>query len=120
MENYLERYLDKDEHVHHIDENKHNNNIENLELVYEEAHRKFHLNNRGFAYVDLKCPWCEKTFTRPRNHTILVYKNMLTTSCSRSCATKFNHYLRKNGFDEWAINRINSNIIRVYYESRIK
>lgn len=116
MENYLERYLDEDEHVHHIDENKYNNDINNLELVYKDAHRKFHLRNRGSVYVDLKCPWCEKLFTRPRNHTLLCNQDALTTSCCRSCSVKFNHYLDENGLNRWALSRIYSNIVRVYYK----
>lgn len=42
MENYLNRYLDKNEIVHHKDENRSNNNIENLELTTNSEHCKHH------------------------------------------------------------------------------
>ena len=42
MEQYLERYLDYNEIVHHIDEDKLNNSIENLELCWKQAHVSYH------------------------------------------------------------------------------
>lgn len=42
MEDYLGRYLESTEVVHHIDENKLNNSIDNLELCLKEAHTSYH------------------------------------------------------------------------------
>lgn len=42
MENYLNRYLKEDEIIHHIDENRSNNNIENLELTTQSEHTHYH------------------------------------------------------------------------------
>lgn len=42
MEDYLGRYLEPFEIVHHIDEDKLNNNIENLELCCRSSHKKLH------------------------------------------------------------------------------
>ena len=42
MEEYLGRYLTKDEVVHHINENKQDNRIENLELMTKSEHRRLH------------------------------------------------------------------------------
>lgn len=44
MENKVGRKLTKDEIVHHIDHNKHNNNIENLQLVTRAEHAKIHFS----------------------------------------------------------------------------
>ena len=43
MEKYIKRFLKKEESVHHIDEIKINNTIENLiAFTSESAHQKFH------------------------------------------------------------------------------
>ena len=42
MEKYLGRYLTKDEVVHHIDRNKKNNDISNLQLMGKGEHTHYH------------------------------------------------------------------------------
>ena len=42
MEKHLGRYLTSDEIIHHIDENKHNNSIENLQIVTRQEHARIH------------------------------------------------------------------------------
>lgn len=46
MEQFLERVLETDEHVHHLDEDRQNNSIENLELVPQWLHMKNHVTIR--------------------------------------------------------------------------
>jgi DNA-directed RNA polymerase subunit RPC12/RpoP len=45
MENYLGRYLSKDEVVHHINEIKNDNRIENLQLMSNSEHTTLHLTH---------------------------------------------------------------------------
>lgn len=47
MEKYLGRKLEEKEVVHHIDGNRENNNIENLELMLYSEHQRMHLIPRA-------------------------------------------------------------------------
>ena len=46
METYLGRYLTRQEKVHHLDGDRTNNVIENLELIHDEEHTTYHNNLR--------------------------------------------------------------------------
>lgn len=46
MEQYLGRKLSRNEHVHHIDGNRSNNKLENLELLTATEHALEHLEHR--------------------------------------------------------------------------
>jgi hypothetical protein len=70
----LGRWISKDEHVHHIDENKLNNEINNLRLVSLSEHNKIH-NPKTI----LTCLECSSEYTTPNNDT---------TFCSRDCFIK--------------------------------
>jgi hypothetical protein len=65
MEEYLGRYLGKDEIVHHRDDNKANNAIDNLELMTDSAHRSHHAR-RG------DCGWAK--YHQNQGHNIRVNK----------------------------------------------
>lgn len=49
MEEYLGRKLSKDEVVHHIDGNKRNNSIENLEVLTRAEHSRIHTKGRAVS-----------------------------------------------------------------------
>lgn len=79
------RWLEEHEHVDHVDDNKHNDVIENLQiLTLAENNKK---SAKGRAMVTLICPGCSEPFVRERRQTHLV-KGGNPTSCSRSCAAK--------------------------------
>jgi hypothetical protein len=70
--------------VHHINEEKRDNRIENLELMSKAAHGYEHgLRSRRLPVTD-DCPECGAGFTRyGRGHTRRKF-------CSRRCAGKMN------------------------------
>lgn len=56
MENFLGRLLEKNEVVHHLDGNKHNNSIENLQVMDSKDHNRMH-SSIGRRTIDLVCPY---------------------------------------------------------------
>ena len=62
MEQYLGHKLNDDEEVHHIDHDKTNDVIENLEVVNSTEHRKHH-NPLKYKDTIEQCYICGKSFT---------------------------------------------------------
>ena len=114
MENYLGRMLDKDEVVHHVDGNKFNNKISNLELMTAKAHVKWHTTT-GRMYVDCICPWCGTKFSKERRNTFLVIPRKYNfCCCSSRCGSKLAHFIKHNGISAELQKKINNCIIREY------
>ena len=84
VENSIGRLLTDNEEVHHIDRNRHNNNISNLLLLTKEAHRELH-KTRKKTYVELKCPICNNIRNVLKRNS--VDKNQYC--CSRHCGRLF-------------------------------
>ncbi len=74
----LGRWLKPSEHVHHIDGNKLNNLVHNLEVISASEHAKMHFPT---IMHTLTCPVCLKKFTVTNS-----YKDRVT--CSYPCAHK--------------------------------
>ena len=52
VEDYIKRALDRKEVVHHLDENKTNNKIENLMIFKnQKEHMKWHIKLKKFSYL---------------------------------------------------------------------
>lgn len=58
MEKYLGRKLKFDEHIHHKDRNRLNNNIDNLVLLTNSEHLKLHRREKHLKHYNLD--WLEK------------------------------------------------------------
>lgn len=96
MSVHLGRYLLPDEHVDHIDNNKLNDTVDNLQIMSQADNtRKSALT--GESLVKLICPHCGSNFKRRRGNTNLVYsRRYKLTFCSRSCAGKYYAIQRSN------------------------
>lgn len=93
----LKRFLGSDEHVDHIDNDKLNDVIDNLQiLTLLENNRK---SNKGRLFISYICPGCHRQFDRPKNKSHLSSKGMYT-SCSRNCSRKVQTWAYNNGGKE--------------------
>lgn len=78
----------KDELIHHINGNKHDNCFKNLQLVSIKKHSADIHDKKTLPYR-LICPNCGKTFFRKGNHVREgLKKNKNGICCSRSCSSR--------------------------------
>lgn len=78
-------------HVDHIDGDKLNDSIENLQLLTRKQNNMKKVVQSGHQRKVLKmtCPVCNEVFTRFKNQSHLVRgKNALVSYCSKSCLYK--------------------------------
>ena len=83
----LGRYLEPHEQVDHIDEDKTNDTISNLQILTVKENNIKHSNFVGGAkWVDIQCPICGKIFSTEKRNTFLLkcYYGQIQT-CSRRC-----------------------------------
>lgn len=77
---------EKNQIIHHLDGNKHNNNINNLILLTVQDHNKLHSSGRKM--VRLICPNCGNIFDIERRKSYIILP--LTNSfCCKKCADQF-------------------------------
>lgn len=82
MSCHLNRYLNRDEHVDHIDNNKLNDVIENLQILTQKENNQ---KNKSRTYKTLICPICKKEFTKEARQLNSKIKNGKIPTCSRIC-----------------------------------
>jgi len=98
MELHLGRFLERGEVVHHRNEDRADNSLENLEIKTNSTHAVEHGRSRETQMLELKCPWCEKNFVRERRQTFLVKKTPLgCTCCSATCRGKLARWVQLGG-----------------------
>lgn len=113
MENHLGRLLDPNEVVHHINESKKDNRIENLQLMKVGEHERLHACI-GRRMIELKCPQCKTLFVKEYNQTFLGKKTGKYTCCSASCRGKFSRFVQLNGLTHEVELAISENIVREF------
>jgi len=92
-ENHLSRLLNQDEKVHHINGNRKDNRIVNLEVYSDANHKREHQRLHGRMMVILKCPECDNLFERRKGQTYLQ-KSGRFTACSKKCRGKFSRKMQ--------------------------
>lgn len=113
MENHLGRILGDDEVVHHKDENKHNNEISNLEVQTKFDHASHHGIAKGRMKTVLKCPSCFTVFERWQNKTFTT-KAKIFVACSRRCRGLFSRKMQLFGRTNEVEVAISENLVREY------
>ena len=87
MENKIGRLLAHNEEIHHIDQNKENDSIENLQLTTKSEHTQIH--NKRVSSIEVVCA-CGKEFReKPSIFRRREKRNKTGVYCSLSCAGKF-------------------------------
>jgi hypothetical protein len=89
VEKKLGRYLLEEEVVHHIDENKHNNLIENLQVMSRADHTSLHFKT-GRTFLTLVCPNCGQSFKRELRQ---LHKTN-TPKCGRKCNGQYSRKIQ--------------------------
>jgi len=81
------RYLTQDEQVDHIDDDKTNDAIENLQILTPNAnHRKEMVRRGGAKWVIYSCAKCHSRFLRQyHNSSLTSCKKGKVVYCSRAC-----------------------------------
>lgn len=83
---HLGRILSKEEEVDHIDGDKLNDDIKNLEVVTKKDNRRRQYINNKKELIEHRCPQCTVIFYRDKRRSYQVLKFGKKLHCSKKCA----------------------------------
>lgn len=89
----LKRYLSPNEHADHIDGDKLNDVIENLQILSAKENNIKKNIQLGIkkTMITIICPICDKDFIREARNINNKIQQGKTPTCSRSCGGKMSH-----------------------------
>lgn len=79
------RRLSREEEVDHVDGNKLNDDVSNLEIVSRKENKRRYDLAHPEKVVSLECDYCHRTFSRVRRQTSHSKPGQVGNYCSRSC-----------------------------------
>jgi len=85
MATHLKRYLDQHEHVDHIDNDKTNDVIENLQILTQAENSL--KSAKGETLFSFMCPVCAKVFTLTARQS-----HKINPTCSKRCGGIKSHW----------------------------
>lgn len=87
------RYLEKYEHIDHIDNNKLNDDINNLQILSQKENNIKKNEYLGIKSIPLEliCPVCNNKFYRKPHRVNYKLKNGKIPTCSRKCGGIYSH-----------------------------
>jgi hypothetical protein len=90
---HLNRYLKLEEHVDHIDNNKLNDVIENLQILSSKDNniKKNAFYNLTEILIEFECPICKKVFNRSKKNSYKALHLNKKICCSRKCGGIYSH-----------------------------
>lgn len=86
----LGRALTSDEEVDHVDGDKANDALSNLEVVTRRENRRRYSRANPGIVLKLKCAYCGCSFNRRRNQTSYAKPGQIADYCSRRCVGLMN------------------------------
>ncbi|MBR0289662.1 MAG: HNH endonuclease [Selenomonadaceae bacterium] len=79
---YYHGEIPKEHDIHHVDEDKNNNDVSNLQCLSKSQHRSVH--NKNLTPVEYTCQFCGKIFTSNKTDNNVQF-------CSKTCYNKWAH-----------------------------
>lgn len=107
MENHLGRLLGPNELVHHLNGDRKDNSLKNLQVMSREEHTRTHHRRREVGRF--KCPQCGTVFVRGMADTRDKMGRGKLIFCGRSCAGKWNSSRQLRG-------KVQGNLLSTYLE----
>lgn len=83
----LKRHLNKNEEVDHIDDNKANDSINNLQILTPQENIRKTARKNGVKVVKYECPVCLKEFIKRKGNSHHCSKQK-SFACSKKCSSE--------------------------------